>query len=142
VTCTPDGASEIAGRARATPRIANRLLRRVRDFAQVEGTGTVELEITRHALQRLGVDEHGLDDMDRRLVDTIIRKFAGGPVGLDTLGAALGEEAHTIEEVIEPFLLREGYVQRTPRGRVATLRGYELLGLPPPAKSQGQGGLF
>ncbi|OGR11561.1 MAG: Holliday junction DNA helicase RuvB [Deltaproteobacteria bacterium RIFOXYB12_FULL_58_9] len=137
-----DGAREIAARSRGTPRIANRLLRRVRDFAEVEGNGIIERDIARHALNRLGVDVNGFDEMDRRLLDTLVNKFDGGPVGVETLGASLGEEADTIESVYEPYLLQEGYIQRTPRGRVATLRTYHLLGMTPPSTPSPQGSLF
>ncbi|MBN1960089.1 MAG: Holliday junction branch migration DNA helicase RuvB [Deltaproteobacteria bacterium] len=128
IKCNTGGAREIARRSRGTPRIANRLLRRVRDFAEVDGSGIIDLEIAKHATSRLGVDEHGFDEMDRHLLEAIVVKFDGGPVGLDTLGAALGEEADTIESVYEPFLLQEGYLKRTPRGRMATLNTYEFLG--------------
>jgi holliday junction DNA helicase RuvB len=124
------GIVELAGRSRGTPRIANRLLRRVRDFAQVDGRGTVDLEITRMALERLEVDDAGLDKMDRRILDTIAMKFDGGPVGIDNLAAATGEEADTIEDVYEPYLIQQGYLQRTPRGRIITNRGRLHLGLP------------
>ncbi len=142
IRCTPDGAKEIAGRARGTPRIANRLLRRVRDFAEVDGQGVVDRDMARHALARLGVDERGFDEMDRRLLEALVVKFDGGPVGIDTLGAALGEEPDTLESVCEPFLLQEGFLKRTPRGRVAPLRTYELLGRAPPSTPGAQGGLF
>jgi Holliday junction DNA helicase RuvB len=122
------GAAEIARRARGTPRIANRLLRRVRDFAEVEGGGRVDQPLAAAALDRLEVDEAGFDVMDRRLLSAIIDKFDGGPVGLDTLAAACGEEGHTIEEVYEPYLIKEGFIQRTPRGRVATARACAHLG--------------
>jgi len=142
VDCTEEGSAEIACRSRGTPRIANRLLRRVRDFAEVEGTGVVDQAIARHALGRLGIDERGFDEMDRRLLETLVQKFDGGPVGVETLGASLGEEADTLESVYEPYLLQEGFIQRTPRGRVATLRTYELLGMTPPAPQGAQGKLF
>jgi len=115
-----DGATEIARRSRGTPRIANRLLRRVRDFAEVKGDGTITRDIADHALLRLEVDGRGLDHMDRRLLLTILDKFGGGPVGLDTLAASIGEEKDTIEDVIEPYLIQQGYLNRTPRGRVIT----------------------
>lgn len=118
------GAEEMARRARGTPRIANRLLRRVRDYAQVLGDGRVTADLARQALDMLEIDARGLDDMDRRLVLTLIDRFAGGPVGLDTLAAAIGEDASTIEFVVEPYLIKEGYLARTPRGRVATPRAY------------------
>ncbi|MFO7674908.1 MAG: Holliday junction branch migration DNA helicase RuvB [bacterium] len=123
-----DGALEIAGRARGTPRIANRLLRRVRDFAQVEGRERVDVEITRYALAQLEVDVRGLDDMDKRILLTIIDKFGGGPVGGSTLAVAVGEDAGTLEEVYEPFLVQEGFIQRTPRGRCATPLAYQHFG--------------
>jgi len=123
-----EGAAEIARRARGTPRIANRLLRRLRDFAEVEGSGQVDKALARAALERLEIDEAGFDEMDRRLLGTIVDKFDGGPVGLDTLAAACSEEPHTIEEVYEPFLIQQGFLHRTPRGRVATPRAYEHLG--------------
>jgi Holliday junction DNA helicase RuvB len=123
-----DGARELAGRSRGTPRIANRLLKRVRDFAQVEGDGTVDLAITRKALARLEVDEVGLDGMDRRILRAIAIKFEGGPVGLTNLAAAIGEESDTIEEVYEPFLIQQGLLQRTARGRIVTARGLRHLG--------------
>ncbi|GAB4176090.1 MAG: Holliday junction branch migration DNA helicase RuvB [Geothermobacteraceae bacterium] len=133
-----DGALEIARRSRGTPRIANRLLRRVRDFAEIEGSGTVDRVIADLALGRLEVDARGFDHMDRRLLLTIIEKFGGGPVGLDTLAAAISEEKDTIEDVIEPFLLQGGYLNRTPRGRVATPLAYRHFDRQPP----GPGGLF
>jgi Holliday junction DNA helicase RuvB len=120
IDVTPEGAAEIGRRARGTPRIANRLLRRVRDFAQVENSGVIDQEIADNALKRLGIDQLGLDSLDRSLLLTIIEKFDGGPVGLDSLAAAVGEESHTIEEVCEPYLIREGLLMRTPRGRVNT----------------------
>ena len=126
------GADAIARRARGTPRVANRWLRRVRDFAEVEGTGVIDAAIAEHALQRLEVDALGLDEGDRRYLLTMIEKFAGGPVGVDTMSAALSEERHTLEDVYEPYLIQEGFVQRTSRGRVATPRAYEHLGVPMP----------
>jgi len=129
VPTTPEGASEIARRARGTPRIVNRLLRRVRDYAQVMGDGTITLEVAREALAQLEVDELGLDENDRRLLRAIVELFGGGPVGLSTLAAALAEEVDAIEDVYEPFLLQLGFLQRTPRGRIATRRAYEHLGL-------------
>jgi Holliday junction DNA helicase RuvB len=120
--------TEIARRSRATPRIANGLLRRVRDFAQVLNDGEIDLGITQHALRALNVDEHGLDDMDNRILSTIIDKFKGGPVGISTIATAVGEEAGTLEEVYEPFLIQEGFIQRTPRGREVTQKAYEHLG--------------
>lgn len=136
----PEGADEIARRSRGTPRIANMLLRRVRDFAQIKGNGTIDRKIARYALDALNVDEHGLDEMDNRILATIIDKFSGGPVGLTTIATAVGEESGTIEEVYEPYLIQEGYLKRTPRGREATLQAYKHLGKIPP--SQIQGGLF
>jgi len=124
-----DASFEIASRSRGTPRIANALLRRVRDFAQVSGTGTINLEITRVALKALDIDSLGLDNMDNRILSTIIDKFAGGPVGLGTIATAVGEDAGTIEEVYEPFLIKEGLLKRTPRGRQATEKAYEHLGI-------------
>jgi Holliday junction DNA helicase RuvB len=123
---------EIAARSRGTPRIANRLLRRVRDFAQVLGEGKITLEITRDSLQRLGVDELGLDEMDHKILRTLIEKFGGGPVGLDTLAAAIQEDAGTIEDMYEPYLMQLGFVQRTPRGRLATPSAWTHLKLEPP----------
>ncbi len=136
----PEGADEIARRSRGTPRIANMLLRRVRDFAQIKGNGIIDRKIARYALDALNVDEHGLDEMDNRILATIIDKFSGGPVGLTTIATAVGEESGTIEEVYEPYLIQEGYLKRTPRGREATLQAYKHLGKIPP--SQIQGGLF
>jgi Holliday junction DNA helicase RuvB len=141
VAISPAANLEIARRARGTPRVANRLLRRVRDFAQVDGDGTVDLDGAKRWLARLEVDEAGFDDMDRTLLRTIIEKFDGGPVGIETLAAALSEPSDTLEDVYEPYLLQGGYLARTPRGRVATRRAYEHLGLPPPVRS-GQGELF
>ena len=134
-----DGAQEIARRARGTPRIANRLLRRLRDFAEVEGNGTITLALADAALKRLDVDENGLDQMDRRVLLTIIDKFNGGPVGVETIAAAVGEERDTVEDVYEPFLLQQGFLQRTPRGRTATVRAYEYFGRKVP---KGQAALF
>ena len=142
IPCTAEGAIEIARRARGTPRIANRLLRRVRDFAEVEGSGTIDVTLACHALSRLGIDEQGFDEMDRRFLDTLVAKFSGGPVGVETLGASLGEESDTLEYVCEPYLLQEGYIKRTPRGRVATPRAYQLLGLTPPPQDGRQGVLL
>jgi Holliday junction DNA helicase RuvB len=122
-------AQEIASRSRGTPRIANALLRRVRDFAQVKGTGSIDLEITRYSLEALNIDKHGLDEMDNRILRTIIEKFKGGPVGLNNISTAVGEESGTIEEVYEPFLIKEGYIKRTPRGREATETAYRHLGI-------------
>ena len=122
-----DAANEIAGRSRGTPRIANSLLRRVRDFAQIKGDGDIDRKITQYALQALNVDEHGLDEMDNRILSAIIDKFKGGPVGLTTIATAVGEQAGTIEEVYEPFLIMEGYLMRTPRGRLATDLAFKHL---------------
>jgi holliday junction DNA helicase RuvB len=123
-----DAVDEIARRSRGTPRIANGLLRRVRDFAQVLNDGEIDLGITQHALKALNVDEYGLDDMDNKILLTIIEKFKGGPVGITTIATAVGEEAGTLEEVYEPFLIQEGFLQRTPRGREVTSKAYEHLG--------------
>jgi Holliday junction DNA helicase RuvB len=130
VKITSDAAHEISRRSRGTPRIANGLLRRVRDFAQVLHNGVIDLAITQHALKALNVDEHGLDDMDNKILVTIIEKFKGGPVGLNTIATAVGEESGTIEEVYEPFLIQEGFLKRTPRGREATPKAYHHLGKP------------
>ncbi len=124
---TSDAAKEIAGRSRGTPRIANGLLRRVRDFAQVLSNGVIDLKITEHALKALNVDEYGLDEMDNRILSAIIDKFKGGPVGITTIATAVGEETGTIEEVYEPFLIQQGFMMRTPRGREATAKAYEHL---------------
>lgn len=131
VKITSDAAREIAGRSRATPRIANGLLRRMRDFAQVLGNGVIDLGVTQHGLKALNVDEYGLDDMDNKILLTIIDKFKGGPVGITTIATAVGEEAGTLEEVYEPFLIQEGFLQRTPRGREVTTKAYEHLGKKP-----------
>ncbi len=132
-------AKEIARRSRGTPRISNALLRRVRDFAQIKGNGIIDLPISHHALQALNVDQHGLDEMDNRILSAIIEKFKGGPVGLTTIATAVSEEAGTIEEVYEPFLIQEGYLKRTPRGREATELAYKHLGKIAPSQT---GGLF
>jgi len=143
VRVEPDGAEEIARRSRGTPRIANRLLRRVRDFAQVKADGVVTVAVAAEALARLNVDEFGLDDMDARILSTIIEKFGGGPVGLGTIAAAVSEDAGTLEEVYEPYLLQQGFLERTPRGRVATANAYRRFGMrPPPATGGGQAALF
>lgn len=134
VPISDEGAHEIARRSRGTPRIANALLRRIRDFAQIKGDGSVSRDIARIGLSALDVDEHGLDEMDNRILSTIIYKFKGGPVGLTTIGTAVGEEAGTIEEVHEPFLIMEGYLQRTPRGRIATDKAYQHIGAVPPRR--------
>ena len=123
-----DAAVEIARRSRGTPRIANALLRRIRDFAQVKGSGRIDLDITRYGLSALNIDQNGLDDMDNRILLAIIDKFGGGPVGINTISTAVGEESGTIEEVYEPFLIKEGYLKRTPRGREATEHAYRHLG--------------
>ena len=141
VRITSDAAKEISGRSRGTPRIANGLLRRVRDFAQVLGNGAIDIAITQHSLKALNVDEYGLDDMDNKILLTIIEKFKGGPVGITTIATAVGEEAGTLEEVYEPFLIQEGFLQRTPRGREATEKAYKHLGKQFKGKS-GEGLLF
>ncbi len=132
IPCEADGAMELAKRSRGTPRIANRLLRRVRDFADVMGNGIINRETTAMALERLEIDHLGLDKLDRRMLDMIIRGYRGGPVGLETLASALGEEAVTLEDVCEPFLMQQGMLARTPRGRCATALAYTHLGYPPP----------
>lgn len=139
ISISKSASVEIAGRSRGTPRIANALLRRVRDFAQVKGDGRITLDITHLALSALNVDTHGLDDMDNRILLAIIEKFKGGPVGLTTIATAVGEQSGTIEEVYEPFLIQEGYLMRTPRGRQATEKAYKHLGLNPSSQI---GGLF
>jgi holliday junction DNA helicase RuvB len=133
---TSDAANEIARRSRGTPRIANGLLRRVRDFAQVIGNGVIDLAITQHALRALNVDEFGLDDMDNKILLTIIDKFKGGPVGITTIATAVAEEAGTLEEVYEPFLIQEGFIKRTPRGREATEKAYKHLGKKSPESGE------
>jgi len=138
VSITPDGALELATRSRGTPRVANRLLRRVRDFAQVLGDGRIDQRVARHALERLDVDERGFDEMDRRILQTIIEKFSGGPVGIETLAVAVGEERDTIEDVYEPFLIQLGFLARTPRGRTATRLAYAHFKIPPPASGQSE----
>jgi Holliday junction DNA helicase RuvB len=143
ISITEDAAMEIATRARGTPRIANRLLRRARDFAQVAKMKGIEKDIAKLALERLGVDSLGLDEMDRRLLRVLIENFNGGPAGLETMAAALAEPKDTIEDVYEPFLLRQGLLMRTPRGRQATLKAYAHLNIPPPATpGNTQGALF
>jgi Holliday junction DNA helicase RuvB len=132
IPCTADGAAEIAGRARGTPRIANRLLKRVRDFADVMGNGEITQQIASIALSRLEIDNLGLDSLDRRMLEMIIKGYGGGPVGLETLASAIGEEAVTIEDVCEPYLMQLGFVGRTPRGRCATKLAYEHLGIKSP----------
>lgn len=136
---TMEAAIEIAGRSRGTPRIANALLRRVRDFAQIKGNGKIDIEIAKFALKALHVDAHGLDEMDNKILLTIIEKFKGGPVGLSTLATAVSESSETIEEVYEPFLIQEGFIMRTPRGREVTEKAYQHLGK---IKTNIQGGLF
>ncbi|PRZ01563.1 Holliday junction DNA helicase subunit RuvB [Jezberella montanilacus] len=135
---TPEGAAEIAKRARGTPRIANRLLRRVRDYAQVKSNGTIDNDVAARALVMLEVDPQGLDLMDRKLLEAIVHKFDGGPVGVDSLAAAIGEARDTIEDVIEPYLIQHGYLQRTNRGRMATQTTWRHLGLTPPAGRSGE----
>ena len=142
VEITDEGADELGSRCRGTPRVANRLLKRVRDFAQVEGSGVIDRPLAKLALERLGVDPVGLDEMDRRILGTIADKFDGGPVGLTNLAAAIGEEADTIETVYEPVLIQQGLLQRTPRGRVLTRHGWGHLGHTPPADAREQEELF
>jgi Holliday junction DNA helicase RuvB len=132
VPITNEAAIEIAGRSRGTPRISNALLRRVRDFAQIKGNGSIDLDISRIALKALNVDAHGLDEMDNKILSTIIEKFKGGPVGITTLATAVSESSETLEEVYEPFLIQQGFLVRTPRGREATQRAYEHLGISSP----------
>ena len=134
-----DGAMELASRSRGTPRIANRILRRARDFAEVKGSGKIDLKIAQSSLQKLGIDEIGLDDMDRKILNIIIEQFSGGPVGLKSLAVAVGEDSTTIEDVYEPFLIKEGFLMRTNRGRVAQDSAYDLLGK---QKMKDQQGLF
>ena len=134
VEIDPKGAAEIAKRSRGTPRLANRLLKRVRDFAQVKYDGRITLEVANFALDLLEVDSYGLDKLDRRILQTMIQNFQGGPVGLETLAAAIGEDAGTLEDVYEPYLLQNGFLGRTPRGRIATARAYEHLGYPIPSE--------
>jgi Holliday junction DNA helicase RuvB len=132
IAAEQDGAREIAQRSRGTPRVANRLLRRVRDFAEVRAAGRVTRDVAREALAMLGVDEHGLDEVDRNLLLTIIKKYGGGPVGLNTIAASLSEEEDAIEEMYEPYLMQLGLLDRTPRGRVATALAYKYFGLDEP----------
>ncbi len=134
-----EGANEIARRSRGTPRIANALLRRIRDFAQIKGNGSIDKKIARYGLEALNVDDGGLDEMDNKILSAIITKFKGGPVGISTIATAVGEEAGTIEEVHEPFLIMEGYIQRTQRGREATAKAYKHIGIVPPTQT---GSLF
>jgi Holliday junction DNA helicase RuvB len=131
------GAREIAGRSRGTPRIANRLLRRVRDFAQVHGEGRIDAETARQALELLEVDEFGFDEVDRKILGTLIEQYRGGPAGIQALAAAVGEDRGTLEDLYEPYLIQEGFLQRTPRGRVATRRAYDHLGVAPPPGQTG-----
>ena len=140
IKITEDGALELASRSRGTPRIANRLLKRVRDFAMVMGDGLINCEIARYALDKLEIDELGLDSLDRRMLETIIKFYNGGPVGLDTISATIGEEAITIEDVCEPYLLQIGFLSRTPKGRCVTALAYEHLGLPFRGGNGGRGG--
>jgi Holliday junction DNA helicase RuvB len=142
VQTTEDGAMELAKRSRGTPRVANRLLRRVRDFAEVKANGRIDLEVAGEALRMLDVDEYGLDEMDARVLKTLIEKFEGGPVGLNSLAVAMGEDATTLEEVYEPFLIMEGFLKRTPQGRVATPRAFRRFGYTLPKDIRGQGSLF
>ena len=141
VAIEPEGAAEIAGRSRGTPRVANRLLRRVRDYAEVKHDGTITREVASAALTMLDVDPVGLDFIDRRFLLTILEKFAGGPVGIDNLAAAIGEDRETLEDVVEPYLIQQGFLQRTPRGRVATLLAWQHFGLTPPT-APGNASLF
>jgi Holliday junction DNA helicase RuvB len=138
----PVAVAEIARRSRGTPRIANRLLRRVRDYAQVRAEGRATLDVTLRALAMLDVDELGLEPIDRRILETLISKFRGGPVGLDTLATSLSEEPETVEDVHEPYLIQVGFIARTPRGRVATDLAYRHLGLAPPDRGPEQGTLL
>lgn len=143
VETTAEGAAEVARRARGTPRVANRLLRRVRDYAEVRADGRIDGEVARAALELLDVDEYGLDEMDTRVLRALIETFEGGPVGVNSLAVALGEDAATLEEVYEPFLIQEGYLMRTPRGRAATAKAYRRLGFtPPPGASGTQASFF
>ncbi|MES2125353.1 MAG: Holliday junction branch migration DNA helicase RuvB [Gemmatimonadota bacterium] len=142
ITIAPTGADEIARRSRGTPRVANRLLRRVRDYAEVRADGIITEEVAAAALARLNVDQFGLDDMDDRILGTIIEKFSGGPVGLSTIAASVGEDAATVEEVYEPYLLQQGFLERTSRGRVATALAWRRLGLVPPARTDSQPSLL
>jgi Holliday junction DNA helicase RuvB len=142
VQTTEDGAMELAKRSRGTPRVANRLLRRVRDFAEVKANGSIDVEVAGEALRMLDVDEYGLDEMDARVLKTLIEKFEGGPVGLSSLAVAMGEDTTTLEEVYEPFLIMEGFLKRTPQGRVATPRAFRRFGYTLPKDIRGQGSLF
>lgn len=142
VETTSEGAAELSRRARGTPRVANRLLRRVRDYAEVRAEGRIDPEVAAAALEMLEVDEYGLDEMDGRILRTILEKFGGGPVGLSSLAVAIGEDTGTLEEVYEPFLIQEGFLMRSPRGRMATPRAYRRFGYEPPADLKGQASLF
>ncbi|HSH44675.1 MAG TPA: Holliday junction DNA helicase RuvB C-terminal domain-containing protein, partial [Longimicrobiales bacterium] len=144
VGCTAEGAEEVARRSRGTPRVANRLLRRVRDFAQVRADGIIDGQVADDALRMLDVDEYGLDEMDGRILKTLIENFEGGPAGLNTLAVAVGEDAGTIEEVYEPFLIQNGFLMRTPRGRMATKRAFQRFGyaIPDELRQQRQINLF
>jgi Holliday junction DNA helicase RuvB len=142
VPITADGAAEVARRARGTPRVANRLLRRVRDYAEVRADGEITAAVAAAAMERLNVDQFGLDDMDGRILSTIIEKFAGGPVGLATIAAAVGEDSATVEEVYEPYLMQQGFLERTTRGRVATARAWQRLGMTMPTPPLVQGSLL
>ena len=142
VEATKEGAEELARRARGTPRVANRLLRRVRDYAEVRADGVIDAEVANAALEMLDVDEYGLDEMDARILKTIVDKFDGGPVGLSSLAVALGEDTGTLEEVYEPFLIQEGFLMRSARGRLATPRAYRRFGYVPPAALRDQASLF
>jgi Holliday junction DNA helicase RuvB len=133
VPCTPEGAHEIARRARGTPRIANRLLRRVRDYAEVKGDGTITPDIAARALDMLDVDKHGLDTLDRRYLQMLLERFDGGPAGVEALAAALAEDSGTLEDVVEPYLIQQGYVMRTARGRIATPQAYVQCGMDVPS---------
>ncbi|MEO8190003.1 MAG: Holliday junction branch migration DNA helicase RuvB [Acidobacteriota bacterium] len=139
IQIAPDAAREIAGRSRGTPRIANRLLRRLRDFAEVAGKSAIDLETARQALARLEVDEHGFDEVDRRILSTIIEKFGGGPVGIGSIAASIGEDRGTLEDLYEPYLIQAGFLQRTPRGRIASASAYRHLGITAPPRD---GSLF
>jgi Holliday junction DNA helicase RuvB len=142
VPIDPEGAAEIAARSRGTPRVANRLLRRVRDFAEVRAQGAIDLTVAKDGLRLLEVDTHGFDEVDRKLLRTILEKFGGGPVGVNALAAAISEDPDAIEDIYEPYLLQRGFLDRTPRGRVATRRAYELFGALPPPDDPGQKKLF
>jgi Holliday junction DNA helicase RuvB len=142
VSCDRDGAEALAARSRGTPRVANRLVRRVRDFAEVQGDGTIDAKIVEVTCEQIGIDTSGLDEMDRRLLSILIEHYEGGPVGVETIAAAMAEPRDTIEDVYEPYLLQQGFLGRTPRGRVATKKAYEHLGHVPRGGSPQQGRLF